>query len=124
MLLSCAVSILCLGQKLAAIEKLFMWKSIGMGQHRIDEDKGKRVRERSLTDFLSLVEQDENNLRKLTVSCALRRDSQPELMMSLHGKAHNVSIKSQEDCHQDWQTKPAFYSPKHLEFNQTKKSPA
>jgi len=82
------------------------------------------VREKSLTDFLSLVEQDENNLRKLTVSCALRRDSQPELMMSLDGKAHNLSIKSQEDVTQDWPTKSAFYSPKPLKFDQTKKSPA
>jgi len=72
-----------------------------MAQHRIDGDKGKRVREKSLTDFLSVVEEDENNLRKLAVSCALPRDSQPELLMSLDIKAYDLRIKSQEDYLED-----------------------
>jgi len=88
-LLTCAISILCLGQKLAAIEKLFMWKSIGMGQHTIEENKGRRVREKTLTDFLSLVEQDERNLRRMTVSSAFRKDTQPELMMSMNSNEYD-----------------------------------
>jgi len=74
---------LCLGQKLAAIEKLFMWKSIGMRQHTIKENRGRRVREKTLHDFLSSVEQDKKNLGRMKISSSFRLVTQPELMLSM-----------------------------------------
>jgi len=65
---SCGISLLCLGLKLSALEKLKMWISIGIGQQRLDNNKGRRVHERTLDNFLDQVEQDERLLKGLTVS--------------------------------------------------------
>merc|ERR550534_365917 len=73
-LLTCGVSILCLGQKLAAIEKVFMWKSIGTGQHMIQREIGRRARQQSLYTFLEKVE--EGRKRILLGSCDMA--SNPE----------------------------------------------
>jgi len=70
-----------------------------MGQNTIEENKGRRVRSKSLDDFLSLIEQNEQNLRKMTVSSAFRRDTQPELMMSMNCNEYDLLSQSEGDHH-------------------------
>jgi len=96
-LLSSAISMLCLGQKLAAIEKLFMWKSIGIGQHKIKENRGRRVHEKTLEDFLSSVEEDWQNLKRMKISSSFRRVTQPELMMSMSTTSYDDYMDCEED---------------------------
>jgi len=64
-----------------------------MGRYMIDENKGKRVREKSLQGFLALVEQDEQNLKGLTISSACSRDTQPELMMSMNWSKYELDMQ-------------------------------
>jgi len=97
-----------------------------MGQHTIDENKGRRVREKSLNGFLALVEQDEQNLRRMTVSSAVRRATQPELMMSMNCSESEQDLEFDEDYFtKDWRSSSASGLAKDLlSQKQAKKSPA
>jgi len=96
-----------------------------MGQNTIEENKGTRVRSKSLDDFLSLIEQDEQNLRNMTVSSAFCRDTQPELMMSMNCNEYDQLSQSEGDHHsQSKSSSVSSFAKDVLSQKQAIKSPA
>jgi len=96
-----------------------------MEQDTIDKNKGRRVRSRSLDDLLSIIEQDEQNLRKMTVGSAFRRETQPELMMSMNCNEYDLLSQCEADNYsQSKSSSASSFAKDLLSQKQAIKSPA